>query len=111
MRFRLQLAGSLLGIGLGAVLAGPSMAQHGHVAHFAPQQHTPPKSQNRPPQHQAPPPKNAARPPQNRQKILENNNKYRNLPPAQKEELNRRAEQWSRLSPQQQSHIRNDVLP
>jgi hypothetical protein len=52
-------------MGLGAVLAGPSMAQRGHVAHWAPQQHTPPKSQNRPPQHQAPPPKNAARPPQN----------------------------------------------
>jgi hypothetical protein len=52
-------------MGLGAVLAAPSMAQRGHTAHWAPQQHTPPKSQNRPPQHQAPPPKNAARPPQN----------------------------------------------
>jgi Protein of unknown function (DUF3106) len=65
MRFRLQLAGSLLAIGLGALLAGPSMAQHGHAAHWAPQQHTPAKSQNRPPQHQPPPPKNAAKPPQN----------------------------------------------
>src|SRR5271168_413560 len=62
MSFRLQLAGSLLGIGLGAALAGPSMAQHGHIAHWAPQQHTPPKSQNRPPQHQQP--KNAAKPAQ-----------------------------------------------
>jgi len=49
-------------MGLGAVLAGPSMAQHGHAAHWAPQQHTPPKSQNRPPQHQQP--KNAAKPAQ-----------------------------------------------
>ena len=65
MRIRLQLAGCLLAMGLGAVVAAPSMAQRGHVAHWAPQQHTPPKSQNRPPQHQPPPPKNAARPPQN----------------------------------------------
>jgi hypothetical protein len=50
-------------MGLSAVLATPSMAQHGRVAHWAPQQHTPPKSQNRPPQHQQP--KNAAKPPQN----------------------------------------------
>ncbi len=51
-------------MGLGAVLAAPSMAQHGRVAHWAPRQHTPPpKSQNRPPQHQQP--KNAAKPPQN----------------------------------------------
>jgi Protein of unknown function (DUF3106) len=49
-------------MGLGAVVAAPSMAQHGHVAHWAPQQHTPQKSQNRPPQHQ--PPKNAAKPAQ-----------------------------------------------
>src|SRR5271170_4035030 len=62
MRFRLQLVGCLLAIGLGAVLADPSMAQHGHVAHWAQQQHTPPKSQNRPPQHQ--PPKNATKPAQ-----------------------------------------------
>ncbi|HMD06204.1 MAG TPA: DUF3106 domain-containing protein [Candidatus Acidoferrum sp.] len=62
MRFRFQLAGCLLAMGLGAVVAAPSMAQHGHVAHWAPQQHTPPKSQNRPPQHQ--PPKNAAKPAQ-----------------------------------------------
>ena len=65
MRFRLQLAGCLLAMGIGAALAAPSMAQHGHTAHWAPRQHTPPKSQNRPPQHQQPPPKNAARPPQN----------------------------------------------
>jgi Protein of unknown function (DUF3106) len=50
-------------MGLSAVLAAPSMAQRGRVAHWAPQQHTPPKSQNRPPQHQQP--KNAAKPPQN----------------------------------------------
>jgi hypothetical protein len=50
-------------MGLSAVLAPPSMAQRGHVAHWAPQQHTPPKSQNRPPQHQQP--KNAAKPQQN----------------------------------------------
>ena len=36
---------------------------------------------------------------------------YRNLPPAQKEELNRRAEQWGRMTPQQRSTFKNDVLP
>lgn len=66
MRFRLQLAGCLLAIGLSVTLAGPSMAQHGRVAHWAPQQHTPPKSQPRPQQapQQRQPPKNAAKPAQ-----------------------------------------------
>ncbi|HZV89578.1 MAG TPA: DUF3106 domain-containing protein [Candidatus Binatus sp.] len=67
MRFRLQLAGCLLAIGLSATQAGPSMAQHGRVAHWAPQQHTPPKSQPRPqqaPQQHTPPPRSQPRPQQ-----------------------------------------------
>jgi hypothetical protein len=69
---------------------------------------------NRPPSSYTPPQpqrKFSDMTPQERQKILDNNNRYRNLSPAQREELGRRAEQWNRLTPQQQSHIRNDVLP
>lgn len=66
MRLRLQLAGCLLAMGLGAVLAAPSMAQRGR-ANFAPQQHTPPpRAQARPQQRQQQrqQERNAAKPPQ-----------------------------------------------
>jgi Protein of unknown function (DUF3106) len=68
MRLRFQLAGCLLAMGLSAVLAGPSMAQRGRVAHWAPQQHTPPpKAQARQQQQQRQQrqqERNAAKPPQ-----------------------------------------------
>lgn len=66
MRLRLQLAGCLLAMGLGAVLAAPSMAQRGR-ANFAPQQHKPPpRAQARPQQRQQQrqQERNAAKPPQ-----------------------------------------------
>ncbi len=65
MRFRLQLAGCLLAMGLGTMLAEPSMAQRGRT-NTPPPQHTPPRAQvrqqSRPPQHQQP--KNAPKPAQ-----------------------------------------------
>jgi hypothetical protein len=67
MRLAFQLAGCLLAMELSAVLAAPATAQRGHVAHWAPQQHTPPpKPQARPPQRpqQGRPERNTARPPQ-----------------------------------------------
>jgi hypothetical protein len=56
-------------MGLSVTLAGASMAQHGRVAHWAPQQHTPPppRSQPRPqqaPQQHTPPPRSQPRPQQ-----------------------------------------------
>jgi hypothetical protein len=48
---------------------------------------------------------------QERQKVLENNRRLQNLPPAQRQELQERAQVWSKLRPEQREHIRNDVLP
>src|SRR5579872_5772315 len=63
MRLRLQLAGCLLAMGLGTMLAEPSMAQRGRV-NSPPPQHAQPRAQvrqqSRPPQHQQP--KNAPKP-------------------------------------------------
>jgi len=42
---------------------------------------------------------------------LENNRRYQSLSPAQKQEFKDRAQAWNKLTPAQQSHIRNDVLP
>jgi hypothetical protein len=33
------------------------------------------------------------------------------MPPAQRQEMQQRVETWNRLTPEQKTHIRNDVLP
>jgi hypothetical protein len=49
--------------------------------------------------------------PQERNRLAENQKKFNQLPPQKQQEMKRAAENWQRLTPQQQSHIRNDVLP
>ena len=49
--------------------------------------------------------------PQERQKVFQNEQRLRNLPPAQQQELRNRAQVWQRMTPEQRDHIRNDVLP
>lgn len=43
--------------------------------------------------------------------LRENNKKLRSLPPAERQELERRAAVWQRMTPEQQQHIRSDVAP
>jgi Protein of unknown function (DUF3106) len=49
--------------------------------------------------------------PQERQRLSQNEQRLRNLPPAQQQVLRDRAQVWSRLTPEQRDHVRNDVLP
>jgi len=68
---------------------------------------------NRPPPSYTPPPRRDfnSLSSQERQRVLENNRRLQNLPPAQRQELQDRAQVWNRLTPEQRQHIRNDVLP
>ncbi len=49
--------------------------------------------------------------PQERQRVLQNEERLRHLPPAQQQVLRDRAQVWRRMTPEQRDHIRNDVLP
>jgi len=49
--------------------------------------------------------------PQERQRLSENEQRLRRLPPAQQQVLRDRAQVWQRMTPEQRDHIRNDVLP
>ena len=49
--------------------------------------------------------------PQERQRLLDNEQRLRRLPPAQQQVLRDRAQVWQRMTPEQRDHIRNDVLP
>jgi Protein of unknown function (DUF3106) len=49
--------------------------------------------------------------PQDRQRLLQNEDRLRRLPPAQQQVLRDRAQVWNRMTPQQREHIRTDVLP
>jgi hypothetical protein len=49
--------------------------------------------------------------PQERQRVLQNEDRLRRLPPAQQQVLRDRAQVWNRMTPQQRDHIRTDVLP
>jgi hypothetical protein len=68
---------------------------------------------NRPPSAYTPPaPKRFdSLPRQEQQKILQNNKSFEKLTPAQKQQREEAAKNWTNLTPEQQSHIRNDVLP
>lgn len=49
--------------------------------------------------------------PQERQRVLQNEDRLRHLPPAQQQVLRDRAQVWNRMTPEQREHIRTDVLP
>jgi predicted Fe-S protein YdhL (DUF1289 family) len=49
--------------------------------------------------------------PQERQRVLQNEERLRRLPPAQQQVLRDRAQVWNRMTPEQREHIRTDVLP
>ncbi len=70
---------------------------------------------NRPPSAYTPPP----RPqktfrdlgPEEKRKVIENNNRLRNLPPAQRQEMLDRGRVWGQMTREQQDHVRNEVVP
>lgn len=49
--------------------------------------------------------------PQDRQRVLQNEDRLRRLPPAQQQVLRDRAQVWNRMTPEQREHVRTDVLP
>jgi hypothetical protein len=49
--------------------------------------------------------------PQDRQRMAQNEQRLRSLPPQQQQELRNRARVWEQMTPGQRDHIRNDVLP
>jgi hypothetical protein len=170
MKLKLQFAGWLMTLGMGAVLAAPllAQAQRGNGAQNR-QANKPPAQRSQPPRQQAPRqqqrqqqqqgaqrsqnsganrPPNANRPPasgvnrpgmvtgpsnnpnrppsaytppppktfnslnqQDKQRVLENNRRFQNLLPGQKQQMREAAANWSKLTPEQQNHIKSDVLP
>jgi hypothetical protein len=72
----------------------------------------PSNNPNRPPSAHTPPPKtfNSLNQ-QDKQRVLENNKRFQNLPPGQKQQMREAAANWSKLTPDQQNHIKSDVLP
>ena len=68
---------------------------------------------NRPPSAYTPPPKRDFNNlnPQEKRKVLEDNRRLQNLPPAQRQELQERAHVWDKMTQPQRDHIKNDVLP
>jgi len=48
---------------------------------------------------------------QDKQRVVENNRRFQNLPPAQKQQMREAAANWSKLTPEQRNHIKSDVLP
>jgi hypothetical protein len=49
--------------------------------------------------------------PQERNRLAENQRKFNQLPPQKQQDMKRAAENWQRMTPEQRSHITNDVLP
>ncbi len=49
--------------------------------------------------------------PQEKQRLYQNEERLKRLPPAQQQVLRDRAQVWKRMTPEQRDHIRNDVLP
>lgn len=49
--------------------------------------------------------------PEEQRRLRENNQKLRNLPPAERQELDRRARVWQKMTPEQRQYIRNEVAP
>jgi hypothetical protein len=61
------------------------------------------------------PPNATARPrelsPEERQRLQQNQRRFNQLTTPQKDDMRRRAEVWQRMTPEQQTHVKNDVLP
>ncbi len=66
---------------------------------------------NRPPSAYTPPKRFDSLPRQEQQKVLQNNKSFEKLPPAQKQQREEAARNWAQLTPEQQNHVRNDVIP
>ena len=68
---------------------------------------------NRPPTAYTPPPRKDFNnlDTQEKRKVLENNKRLQNLPPAQRQELRERGQVWNQMTQPQRDHIKNDVLP
>jgi TRAP-type C4-dicarboxylate transport system substrate-binding protein len=49
--------------------------------------------------------------PADRQKVLQNREKFNRLPPQRQQEIREANRNWQKLTPEQQNHIKNDVLP
>jgi Protein of unknown function (DUF3106) len=49
--------------------------------------------------------------PQERERMKQNEDRLRRLPPSQQQVLRDRAQVWNRMTPEQREHIRTDVLP
>ena len=49
--------------------------------------------------------------PQEKQRLSQNEERLRRLPPAQQQMLRERAQVWQRMTPRQRDHVRNEVLP
>ena len=50
-------------------------------------------------------------PRQEQQKILQNNKSFEKLAPAQRQQREEAARNWTHLTPEQQNHVRSDVIP
>jgi hypothetical protein len=61
------------------------------------------------------PPNTSVRPrdlsPEERQRLQQNQRRFEQLTPQQKDDMRRRAEVWQRMTSGQQAHVKNDVLP
>jgi hypothetical protein len=44
-------------------------------------------------------------------RLQQNERRFRQLPPQQQQEMRERARVWQQMTPEQQAHIKNDVLP
>ena len=49
--------------------------------------------------------------PQERSRLAENQRRFNQLPPQRQQDMKRAAENWSKLTPEQRNHLKNDVLP
>lgn len=95
---------------------GRGGAARGNVNPNASPNRPPNASVNRPPSNtrpgaQMPQQRFRNLPPQEKQRVLQNNQRLKQLPPAQQQELRDRARVWQQMTPQQRDHIKNDVLP
>lgn len=135
MRLGRQFGGWLSGVGLSVALALPCAAAQHRPPSPPPRSEAAPgnRKNDRPPNAKggqntphpngngngprvAPPPPNVQErwrnmSPQDRQRLLQNEDRLRRLPPAQQQVLRDRAQVWNRMTPEQREHVRTDVLP
>jgi hypothetical protein len=49
--------------------------------------------------------------PEERQRVIQNQQRFRQLSPTQQQDMRERGRVWQQMTPQQRDHIRNEVLP